>query len=145
VTGKTVAQLAKFYVDLSNLTFDKVGSLYPHRPTRSKQHGAVGPLVSLDFKSLVSPYFFGPFASSAERYIAQIDHVLAGIEAKELMLDDPEPVHTYIVHLWLRDAIKSSKELNKDEEIMLKHGDDKGDQIMVDGDGNIVSILDWEL
>lgn len=124
------------------MTFDKVGSLYPSPGGGTT---TVGPYISLDFKTKtdIPPYYFGPFKSSVQRYLAQINHVLAGIEAGEMFTDDP--VNTYIVHLWLKDAIEASEELDKDEEIMVKHADDKGDQIMVDSNGDLACVLDWEL
>lgn len=142
-SAKIIDQLAEFYVKLFELTFDKVGSLMPSKHGL-KSEATVGALVSLDCKITTPPYFFGPFKSSVARYLAQIDHVLKGIEDGIMLQEDP--INSYIIHLWLKNILQSAQEqLGHDHEIMLKHGDDKGDQIMVNDQGDLVSVIDWEL
>lgn len=56
-----------------------------------------------------------------------------------------EAEQMYIVHLWLRDIVKSISGLWKeDEEIMLKHADDKGDQLFRGEDGGLKCVMDWD-
>ncbi|KAJ3888100.1 hypothetical protein GG344DRAFT_54366 [Lentinula edodes] len=109
------------------------------------------PRGSLDFcqdqeDRLPGPFFFGPFRSSAHRYLAQIEHVLREIEqGSGAFAGDEDVISVYVTHLWLKDLMQNSPRLWEDgEQTFLKHADDKGDQIMVDKDGKFVGVIDWE-
>ncbi|KAF9072361.1 hypothetical protein BDP27DRAFT_428575 [Rhodocollybia butyracea] len=134
-----IRSIASFYVNLSTITFSQIGSVVREPATNVLK---VGCLISPDFCQNVAPFFFGPFKSSAHRYLAHIEHVLHEIEQHRAFSDGP--FDTYVAHLWLRDLIQQSPRLREKETIHLKHADDKGDQIMVDKDGNFVGIIDWE-
>lgn len=49
----------------------------------------------------------------------------------------------YLVLLEVRTLVAGCSELEKAIGY-LKHGDDKGDHIMIDDNGNVVSVIDWE-
>lgn len=102
----------------------------------------VGPLISPDFCQDDPPIFFGPFESSTHRYLAHIERVIHEIEQGSAFTDDPPSA--YVAHLWLRDLIQNTPRLWEKETMHFKHADDKGDQIMVDAQGNFIGIIDWE-
>ncbi|KAJ3899827.1 hypothetical protein F5879DRAFT_975291 [Lentinula edodes] len=143
-----IDSLARFYINLSHISFTQSGSLVRDPASGNLE---VGPLISLDFcqdqeDRLPGPFFFGPFQSSAHRYFAQIEHVLREIEqGSRAFAGDEDVISVYIAHLWLKDLMQNSPRLwEEGEQTFLKHADDKGDQIMVDKDGKFVGVIDWE-
>ncbi|EIW67082.1 hypothetical protein TREMEDRAFT_64951 [Tremella mesenterica DSM 1558] len=85
----------------------------------------------------------GPFKSSRDRFISQIDLILEDIEKGLRFVDDPQTA--YLVHLQVKQWIMEDVTLGvEEEEFYIKHADDKGDHIMVDDEGNITGIIDWE-
>jgi hypothetical protein len=139
--AKVIESLASFYIDLSQLSFSKVGSLVPLPSSTTKAE--IGPLITLDFhRPNEPPYFFGPFSSSAARYMAHIEYTLTEIAQGKAFTDNAAEV--YVTHLWLRDFLREARNLWAGEDTYIKHADDKGDQIMSDDDGDIVGIIDWE-
>ncbi|KAL0954972.1 hypothetical protein HGRIS_003902 [Hohenbuehelia grisea] len=134
-----IHSIAAFYVGLSELTFLGVGSLV-RDPSTTKCN--VGPLISLDFCSDESPFFFGPFQSSAHKYLAHIEHILSEISRGRAFTENAAEV--YVTHLWLKDLLHDSKHFWEEGPTYIKHADDKGDQIMIDADGHITGVVDWE-
>ena len=132
---------ARFQIKLSDLRFDRIGSL---SPDISATDGArVGPLIShFGFNRPEPPYFLGPFRTNRERYLAHIDLVLKLTESGVHMQDDP--VYAYLAHLYMRDMVLGIEELAKEEtEFYVKHADDKADQCLAIDD-EITAVVDWE-
>jgi hypothetical protein len=52
----------------------------------------------------------------------------------------------YLTQLEVRDLALASKRLEEGDngEYYIKHADDKGDNILRDGEGKIVGVIDWE-
>jgi aminoglycoside phosphotransferase (APT) family kinase protein len=52
----------------------------------------------------------------------------------------------YLTQLEVRDLALASKRLEGDDDggYYIKHADDKGDNVLRDGEGNIVGVIDWE-
>lgn len=104
-------------------------------------------MISLDFCMAEPPHFFGPFKTNHERYLTLIDGVLGCHSASrdEVPGDRAEGSREmYDTHLWLREVISDLQELRVEEPTYIKHADDKGDQILVDAQHNVVGIIDWE-
>lgn len=142
---RLIYQLAKSQIKLSSLTFDSLGSLYPapHSPTGGfDQSTVVGPSISLRFINPDPPYFLGPFRTAGERYLANIDSMLHKLADGDR--SHGHPAVRYLVHLWYRGIITSFPSLWGEEEIMIRHADDKGDHILSDLEGNLCGIIDWE-
>jgi acetylornithine deacetylase/succinyl-diaminopimelate desuccinylase-like protein len=56
------------------------------------------------------------------------------------------PVQAYMVHLEMRALVQTDEEMGREEtEFYIKHADDKIDHIMVDEQGHITALVDWEL
>jgi hypothetical protein len=142
----TIRDLATFQVSLSKVHFPAIGSLSLNKEVNGLQTIVVGPLVSTSFCTKDPPYFFGPFRTTRERYLKQVDDILAAIERGDLFAED-SPVTVYLAHLELRDLVQQDKEMGRpdeEEQFYIKHADDKGDQIMIDNEGHITGIIDWE-
>lgn len=77
--ANTVTDLAKFHIDLSTMPFSAIGSLTPG--------GSVGPWINLHFCQVTPPFFFGPFQTVKDQYLAFIDHILQHIEAGQVFID----------------------------------------------------------
>ncbi|OCF31889.1 hypothetical protein I316_06489 [Kwoniella heveanensis BCC8398] len=137
---KILYQLAKFNIELSQMSFPAVGSLYPPLDGSSGSH--IGPITSNEMCEETSPYFLGPFQTNQERYLAVADFVLRKISEGVLCPDDPLPI--YLWHLELKDIISGYDKWQDGGPYYLKHGDDKGDHIMADQDGNVTALIDWE-
>nr|XP_031859383.1 uncharacterized protein CI109_005224 [Kwoniella shandongensis]KAA5526455.1 hypothetical protein CI109_005224 [Kwoniella shandongensis] len=138
--SNTLRDLAKFYVNLSSVSFPSFGSLIK-TPTGET---VAGPLISTTFcNPHREPYFPGPFRSAKARWLGCIDHVLNEIEeGKAFQMD---PVRNYLAHLEIRETVMECERFgDKQEECYIKHADDKGDQILVDAEGNITGIIDWD-
>jgi hypothetical protein len=137
---EVVRELAAFYAKLSDLPFSAVGSLYPS-DTGDVQ---VGPLVDLQYCSSQPPRFFGPFKTAKQRFLAIIDDVLQVIE--DGLIPGADGVLLYLTQLEVRDLALASKRLEGDDDggYYIKHADDKGDNVLRDGEGNIVGVIDWE-
>lgn len=49
------------------------------------------------------------------------------------------------MHLEYRSIVERCEAMGENERFYIKHGDDKGDHIMADEEGNLVAVIDWEL
>lgn len=148
---KWIDQLAEINIRLLEISFDRIGSLTLGSSTDKlddKPQIVVGPLIdegtfmdrAREGQAALSK--FGSFRTNAERYLAIIDWVLEDVERN----CKPGGAKTYLLHLWLRQHIAASPELNAEEEYYhILHGEPKGDHIKLDENGGITGLLDWEL
>jgi hypothetical protein len=81
-----IDDLASFYIGMSSLSFPTVGSLTTNNTTGKV---SVGPLISLPFCRTDPPFFFGPFATSHEKHIAQLDWIINLIDTGAMFRDSP--------------------------------------------------------
>ncbi|WVQ97003.1 hypothetical protein IAU59_004113 [Kwoniella sp. CBS 9459] len=137
---KVIYQLAKFNIELSKLTFPTIGGLYPS--TDGSSTSLIGPITSSVICEETPPYFPGPFRTNQERYLGEADFVLPKILEGVLFPDDPLPI--YLWHLELKEIIRNYDNWQDGGPYYLKHGDDKGDHVMADAEGNITALIDWE-
>jgi hypothetical protein len=105
---------------------------------------SVGPLISLPFRRTDPPFFFGPIASSHERYIAQLDWIIDLIDTGAMFRNSP--LSSLLYYLEVRRVVdqRMDSEEGPTGPFYIKHADDKGDQILLDGEGHITGIIDWE-
>ncbi|WWD05435.1 hypothetical protein V865_003512 [Kwoniella europaea PYCC6329] len=145
---QAVHDYALFQISLKSLSFDAIGSLYPASSNFTPEHGdhpvIVGPLLSLHLRFDEPPHFIGPFKSNKERYLWSIDLVLRKVI--EGVFHPEAARYVYLAHLELKDMVNRFDKWDtfEDGKFYFKHGDDKGDHIMVDENGHITGILDWE-
>ncbi|RXK38985.1 hypothetical protein M231_03715 [Tremella mesenterica] len=128
--NKIIEDYAKQMILISQLHLNSIGSLHLDQFGKIQ----IGPLIDIDIC---------PFKSSRDRFISQIDLILEDIEKGLRFVDDPQTA--YLVHLQVKQWIMEDLTLGvEEEEFYIKHADDKGDHIMVDDEGNITGIIDWE-
>ncbi|WRT65965.1 uncharacterized protein IL334_002916 [Kwoniella shivajii] len=137
-----IEEYAGMQIQLSNIRvpYKALGCIYPTDSGETQ----VGPIVSRGcFMNPKPPYFMGPFSSLRELTLAHIEAALRYIKLNALQ--GRHPLDEYLWHLEMRELVAASKELAEEsEELFIKHVDKKGDEMMVDGNGTIVGILDWE-
>jgi hypothetical protein len=147
----TIASLAQHFIDLEKLTFPSFGSLHPIA-TNPSHHSidnstsdsdvTIGPFIRYFPISQAPPYFTGPFKSAKQMYLTYLDIMLEQTRQEKRYA----PIHEIEGYLALLDArvlVDECKEL--DEGLgYIKHGDDKGDHFMVDEEGRLTGVIDWE-
>ncbi|KAI0389071.1 phosphotransferase enzyme family-domain-containing protein [Xylariaceae sp. FL0594] len=148
---RVMGQLADIYVELSRYPFDLAGSL--QLPDSRSSRSSTSPVVVVgafareglsDFTPRCEMRAMGPFTSWEEYHTWSLRLILDQILRGELYPQE-RAVDTYLIHRFLLDLVPSVvPQTTNDEKFYLKHFDDKGDHILVDGDGNITGIIDWE-
>ena len=132
-------QLADIYAELHRYPLEKMGCLT--EPDRA-QIGRFARESLADFKdgTLLS---LGPYSTLEDYHTASIQHILDLILREELYTD--RKVDAYLIHLVVKDLVpRVTPEGQNEGPFFLKHPDDKGDHLLVDEDGNITGIIDWE-
>nr|XP_019007641.1 uncharacterized protein I206_07656 [Kwoniella pini CBS 10737]OCF46422.1 hypothetical protein I206_07656 [Kwoniella pini CBS 10737] len=137
-----IEEYCKIKIQLSNLhlPYSKLGCIYPSGEGITE----VGPIVSLGcFMNPTSPHFMGPFTTYKEMMLAKIDAALRYVKVNALQ--GGYTVDEYLWHLEMRELVAASKVLIAiPTELFIKHNDSKGDEMMVNEDGKIIGIIDWE-
>ncbi|KAF2218455.1 hypothetical protein BDZ85DRAFT_323144 [Elsinoe ampelina] len=121
----------------SYILMDRVeaGSLIP------SDHG--GPVVSgCASTRFVNVGKLGPFQSDEEYYTGYIQHYLDLIAAGQLYVNYPDIAFRFY-HTMLA-AVPLLCTPSRVPAFYIKHVDDKGDHIMIDDQGNITGIIDWQ-
>ncbi|WWC68363.1 uncharacterized protein I206_102288 [Kwoniella pini CBS 10737] len=138
-----ILQYAKVQIRLSNLKlpYRKIGCIYPSSDPEGTT--TTGPIVARgSFMRPDPPYLLGPFPTNKERYLAHIDaalHYISRGALQNLGIDE------YLWHMELRELVNASKVLGEEpEQLYIKHDDEKGDHLMVNQEGEVIGILDWE-
>jgi hypothetical protein len=104
----------------------------------------VGALVeSRNSNGPENPGLGGPFRSSLELYVHQVEAALSAIKAGQLFR--AAPYRAYLAHLKVKDLILSCPTLTeKEHEFYLRHPDGKSDNILIAEDGSVTALLDWQ-
>jgi aminoglycoside phosphotransferase (APT) family kinase protein len=131
---KIMEQLVDVYLELEleKHSFSETGSL--------SEGGLVGPFAQGHM--FVSPSdSLGPFSTLEASLKSILEHeidMIVGGELATLATDN------YLTHLWRLEHLPSLLASASDDKFYLKHGEDKGDHILIDEDYNITGIIDWE-
>ena len=155
VSLKTIRDYASFVVQLSNLEFKGIGSLFSSTdlendtnqtskgPTDDEALPCVGPFISWESTATTTPQFPGPFPSMAEFRLSFIQQDLSDILQGERHQE--EPIASYLAQLTIRDIVFKSKELNRPaDDTYLRHGDSKGNNMLIDEEGHLQAVIDWD-
>lgn len=142
--------LAKWFISLESITFPKFGSLHFEKDDTitlpdigtSTDKIVIGLLVRFNVSHITSPYFAGPYSTAKEMYLDLIDNLIQQtLDGKRY--PPSREIEGYLTLLEVRTLVEGCKEL--DEGLgYIKHGDDKGDNWMVDESGALTNIIDWE-
>ncbi|WWC68365.1 uncharacterized protein I206_102290 [Kwoniella pini CBS 10737] len=139
-----IDEYAKIQIRLSKiqLPYTKIGCIRFDKD--DENNTKVGPLINRNcLMKPNSPHFMGPFSTNKERYLALIDTALHLISLN--VLKGKQPVDNYLWHLEMRELVNASRVLNdKPKELFIKHDDAKGDHMLMNEDGEITGIIDWE-
>lgn len=137
---KVFGQLASYFKILKGHPFPKVGSLYM---PDEHELAHVGPIAS-DRTGTLLP--IGPFNSAPEYYTVWCEAYLNLISTRQILTSFS--VDVYLMFRYMKDLatlgkLSLSTSLYDDGPFYLKHMDDKGDHILVDGHFNITGFIDW--
>ena len=134
---RVMTSLADILIELYRHPFDKIGSLqYKHSKLEVSAFAS-------DQTLILGPS--GPFKSSRSYYTAYAEQYLALIADGQTYTNFP--VEAYLIYTYLKDNVGQicPATSSKPEHFFLKHIDDKGDHLMVDGNLNIVGVIDWQM
>ena len=136
---KIMSQLADVFIELRKYPFGLLGSF--DRPGDTH----VGPYARellTDFTE-TGMRALGPFSSLEEYHESSLRLILDLIIREEIY--SQRAVDAYLIHRFLIDLIPSILPSERESpKYYLKHGDDKGDHLLIDEDFNITGIIDWE-
>lgn len=136
-----MSQLADTFIELQKYPLPLLGSL------DSPGNSHIGAYARESLTTFVKSKMCttGPFSSLREYYVSSIQLILDLIVQDELY--SQQVVDAYLIHRFLMDLVPLVLPLGQeqhDNKFYLKHADDKGDHILVDGQFNITGIIDWE-
>lgn len=136
-----IESLARHQLALERVTFASIGS-----PTFdvSGDNVIVGPMTEYLSPLADPPYFLGPFRNPKERYLAYIETGMKAIIEGRWCVSS-KARNFYLAMLEARRLVAECTELEEDSgPFYLKHGEPKGDHLMVDNNGKITAVIDWE-
>jgi hypothetical protein len=136
---KTIWDYAKISIRRSQHPLRLVGTLY-HDPTSDTF--SVGPLLTILARNQTSAQFFGPWTTTAQKYQQRFTDILSEIEAGVLYSDERE--RAYLVHRWIGEVVIAYPPYRTEEDTFIVHEDLNSGAIMVDAEGSIAGLIDWE-
>ena len=149
---KVMDQLADIFIELRRYPFNELGSL--DMPGTSHVGGCAQESLT-DFETPKHEMLLaeapkhkmtlaGPFVSLEGYHRYSLQLILDLIVREEMY--SQQPVDAYLITRFLLDLIPSvlPSPPPTDQRFYLRHGDDKGDHILVDDDFNVTGIIDWE-
>jgi hypothetical protein len=138
-TLTAVESIAKWFITLAKVSFDRVGSL---AFTANQAEVTIGPCIDQVNLSDAPPYFQGPFDTAMARYVSHYNTIMLQIlqgrrapKGRELEL--------YLVALEIKTLVEGCAEMNVGP-WYIKHAEDRGDHILFDEDGQITGVIDWD-
>jgi hypothetical protein len=134
---KVLNQLADYFLELEKHPLPYAGSLALAAAGNEVQGYAVEQLFSSPDKAL-GP--FGHFESALRAILRhQMDTLVQKEYAGALLVDN------YLLYMLCTENLPSiTKVFNNPCKFYLRHGEDKGDHILIDADYNITGIIDWD-
>ncbi|KAI9801198.1 MAG: hypothetical protein M1825_003472 [Sarcosagium campestre] len=127
--------VADVLIELSKHPFPKAGSL----SIGSDGNLAIGPVASNRFVKLDR---YGPFESTKEYFHDITEQYLDLIADGQVY---PEyPVESFLIYTILQEQVQHLESGVLEEQFFIKHVDDKGDHLLVDEQGNLTGIIDWQ-
>jgi hypothetical protein len=153
--------LAQAMSELQTLSFNKIGApdlTVPPSPggslnvTHSYRWTNPSAMKPEDLETSAQIYQYGPFDSSTEYMTSTIDTAWPAIPDPELA-DDPETQNILFGIRKILDIVYDQEPFDhsstgdttyEDETFVLRHPDLEFQNILVDDDGNVTGIIDWE-
>ncbi|KAI9633511.1 uncharacterized protein MKK02DRAFT_38164 [Dioszegia hungarica] len=135
----TIWDYAKISIRRSLHPLRLVGTLY-HDPIADAF--SVGPHLNFFIPNQAIPHFPGPWKTTAQKYAQRFDDILADIRAGTLYPDDRE--QAFLVHRWMKEVVVAYPPYQHEEDTFIVHEDSNAGMIMVDVEGKITGLIDWE-
>ncbi|KAH0285507.1 hypothetical protein M436DRAFT_75980 [Aureobasidium namibiae CBS 147.97] len=129
-----LAQIAEIFVEISKHPVSLAGSL-----TTNDGHSHVAMMASNRFIHLD---LLGPFSCASDYFTAVSERYLDLIADGQVHAE--YPVEAFAFYSLARAKIHTFTHPNTVQNFFLKHVDDKGDHLLVDEDGKISRIRDWQ-
>ncbi|KAI9748531.1 MAG: Sulfate permease 2, partial [Chaenotheca gracillima] len=127
--------VADILIELSKHPLPKAGSLI----LRADAELEVGPTASNRFVALG---LYGPFGSATEYFVSITEQYLDLIADGQLY--PSYAVESFLIYRFLEENLHRLASGELDGQFYLKHVDDKGDHLLVDEQGNVTGIIDWQ-
>jgi hypothetical protein len=134
-----IMSYAKWMVSLSNLSFDKVGSL----TLDGQGKVVVGPVMDQFALDPSPPFYHGPFNTAQERYIDSFETIMRHIVDGNWSTSPQDVVHEYLSFLEARTLVQGCDELAQGP-WYIQHGDSSCYQFLSEPGGELTAVLDWE-
>ncbi|PYH38142.1 uncharacterized protein BO87DRAFT_326429, partial [Aspergillus neoniger CBS 115656] len=137
---KVMTQLADVYIELERFAFNSMGSM--DEPGIDHIASFARESLTEYVNSQMVP--LGPYRDPRDYIQSSIELIIRLIIRGERYAG--REIDAFLVHRFLLDCIPKIIEhyTYDDGRFYLRHADDKGDHILVDGDYNITGIVDWE-
>ena len=140
LTVKAIYNVAQWFLSLERVHFDSVGSLYFDSGCPGKI--IVGPVIDMSLQEGKPPFYRGPYKTAKARYVDFFDNAMEKILAGTRSLAEHD-VDDYLTALEVKAPVMSCPELDKGPWYM-KHGEDKGDHILIREHGTVSGVIDWD-
>jgi hypothetical protein len=128
-------QLADILIEISKHPLPRSGSLI-----QGNRRIEVGPFESNRFITL---HRYGPFEDALTYFVQTAEQYLDLIADDQLY--NEYPADAFLFYTMLREyAHILTPEHQHPRQFFLRHVDDKGDHILVDQEGNITGMIDWQ-
>ncbi|KAI9752553.1 MAG: hypothetical protein M4579_005590 [Chaenotheca gracillima] len=127
--------VADILIELSKHPLPKAGSLI----LKGDVEFEVGPTASNRFVALG---LYGPFKSATEYFVSITEQYLDLIADGQLYPD--YGVEAFLAYRFLEENLHQLASTKLEGQFYLKHVDDKGDHLLVDEQGNVTGIIDWQ-
>ncbi len=145
---RTVKDIARLMSQISTISFSGVGS--PTFDDNGKV--VVGPLHTPHSAEHPADAL-GLYRTSAELKLALLEQNMRFVREKRRWWDwrwntirsQFDPVWAYIIYLEGREIVQSVAEMQVEEPTYLRHGDDHQYQFLLNDDGSLAGVIDWEL
>ena len=134
--SRFLSQLAEIFIELSRYPFRQSGSLIMD----CTQDLAIGSSAQVNL--FTDPeHAHGPFTSMNAAAKDICNFYLDMYVSREL---DTFPIDGFVITSHLLSLVDTLYPVTQTPNFFLKHNDDKGDHILVDSEGNITGLIDWE-
>ncbi|KAL9095267.1 MAG: hypothetical protein Q9165_002523 [Trypethelium subeluteriae] len=127
-------QLADILIEISQHPFPQAGSLI-----EGNESIEVSAFASNRFVAL---HEYGPFDNNMVYFVQTAEQYLDLIADGQLYHEYPSDA--FYFYMMLKDHAHLLVSDEDDGDFFLKHVDDKGDHLLIDGAGNITGIIDWQ-
>lgn len=140
VIKRTIMHFAKINIQRSKYPTPLVGSIIFDQSTNTF---SVGPL-RCEYIDDADPIVFpGPWKTAAGKYESRFDNILGNISKGLLHQDRAE--EAYLIISWMKEVVMAYPPYNEEGEIFyVVHEDSNGGHIMIDEEGGITGLKDWE-